>query len=55
MARLIIAILLVAIAETLWALFCAAASVNLFVFYAVLVAASAVFWIPGLTENRGRP
>jgi hypothetical protein len=55
MARMILAILAVATAETVWALFCAVTSVNLLVFYAVLVAASAVFWIPGLTGKRGGP
>jgi hypothetical protein len=52
---MILVILAVAIAETAWALFCAATGVNLLVFYAVLVAASAVFWVPGLTEKRGAP
>jgi hypothetical protein len=52
MARMILVILVVAIAETAWALFCAATGVNLLVFYAVLVVASAVFWVPGLAERR---
>ncbi|HVB95077.1 MAG TPA: hypothetical protein VND41_00560 [Nitrososphaerales archaeon] len=52
MARMVLVILVVAIAETGWALFCAEAGVNLALFYAVLVAASAVFWIPGLAEPR---
>jgi hypothetical protein len=55
MARMILVILAAAIAETAWALFCATTGVNLLVFYAVLVAASAVFWIPGLTEKRRVP
>jgi hypothetical protein len=55
MARMILAILVVAMAETAWSLFCAATDVNLIVFYGVLVAASAVFWIPGLAEKRGGP
>jgi hypothetical protein len=54
-ARMILVILIVAIAETAWALFCAATSVNLLVFYAVLVAASAIFWVPGIAEKRGAP
>jgi hypothetical protein len=53
--RMILVILAVAIAETAWALFCAATGVNLVVFYAALVAASAVFWVPGLAERRGAP
>jgi membrane protein implicated in regulation of membrane protease activity len=53
MARMILVILAVAIAETAWALFSAATGVNLFLFYAVLVVASAVFWFPGLTKKRG--
>lgn len=55
MDRLILVILLMAVAETAWALFCAATGVNLFVFYAVLVAVSAVFWIPDQAEKRVKP
>jgi len=55
MARMILVILAAAIAETAWALFCAATGVNLLVFYAVLVGASAVFWVPGIAERRGVP
>jgi len=50
---MILLVIFLAIAETAWALFCAATGVNIFVFYGVLVAASAVFWIPGLTEKKG--
>jgi len=50
---MILVILASAIAETAWALFCAKTGVNLFVFYAVLVVASGVFWIPGLGEKSG--
>jgi hypothetical protein len=55
MFRMILVILAAAIAETAWALFCAETGVNLLVFYVVLVAASAVFWVPGLADTRGAP
>jgi hypothetical protein len=42
----------VAVAETAWALYCAESNANIFVFYAVLVVASAAFWVPGLAEKR---
>ncbi len=51
--RTILAGLLLVMAETAWALFCAAVGVNLALFYAVLVASSAVFWVPGVVEPRG--
>jgi hypothetical protein len=53
MRRLLTLILLMVVAETAWGLYCAATDANLFLFYAVLVAASVVFWIPGLAEKRG--
>jgi len=55
MDRLILVILMAAVAETAWALFCAETGVNLFVFYAVLVAVSAVFWVPDRAEKRVAP
>ena len=55
MDRMIPVILIMVVAETAWALFCAETGVNLFVFYAVLVAVSAVFWIPGRAEKRVAP
>jgi hypothetical protein len=48
---MILLILVLAIAETAWALFCAETSVNLVVFYLVLLAASVVFFIPGIAGN----
>jgi hypothetical protein len=51
--RLILVIAALAVAETAWALLCAETGANLLLFYGVLVAASAVLWIPGLTEKRG--
>jgi hypothetical protein len=45
-------ILVLAVAETAWALLCAVTSLNLALFYAGLVAASAVFFIPGVAEKR---
>ena len=53
MRRMILLVMFLAVAETAWALFCAATGVNIFLFYAVLVAASALFWVPGLTEKKG--
>lgn len=53
MDRLIPVILVMVVAETAWALYCAETGFNLLAFYVVLVAASAVFWIPGLAEKRG--
>lgn len=52
MDRMIPVILIMVVAETAWALFSAETGVNLFVFYAVLVAVSAVFWIPDPAEKR---
>jgi hypothetical protein len=52
-ARLVAVILVMVVAETAWALYCAETSFNLLGFYVVLVAASAVFWIPGLPGRRG--
>jgi hypothetical protein len=52
MDRMLITILVLAGGETAWALLCAYVEVNILIFYAVLVAASAVFWIPGLSEKR---
>ncbi len=51
--RLVTVILVMVVAETAWALYCAEADFNLFGFYIVLVIASVVFWVPGLTEKRG--
>ncbi len=55
MDRLIPVILVMAVAETAWALFCAETGVNLFLFYGVLVAVSAVFWIPDRAEKGVAP
>jgi hypothetical protein len=52
-ARLVTVILVMVVAETAWALYCAETNFNLLGFYLVLVVASGVFWIPGLTERRG--
>ena len=49
--KLPLVIFAVAVAETAWALLCAYTGINIFVFYAVLVIASGVFWVPGLTEG----
>jgi hypothetical protein len=50
--RLAAVILAMVVAETAWALYCAETSFNLLGFYVVLVLASVVFWIPGLTGRR---
>ena len=55
MDRMIPVIIALAFVETAWALFCAETGVNLLVFYAVLVAVSAVFWIPDRAEKRVAP
>lgn len=52
-ARLVTVILVMVVAETAWALYCAETSFNLLGFYVVLVVASVVFWVPGLTDKRG--
>jgi len=50
---MLVLILVLAVVETAWALVCAYTGINILVFYAVLVVASAVFWVPGLTEGSG--
>lgn len=52
MDRMIPVILVLAVAETAWALLCAVTNFNLALFYVGLVAASAVFFIPGVAEKR---
>jgi hypothetical protein len=51
-AKLVTVIVVMVVAETSWALYCAESGFNLLGFYLVLVVASAVFWIPGLSEKR---
>ncbi len=51
MRRLLAVIILLTVVETGWALFCAETSVNLFLYFAGLVAASVVFWIPGVVQE----
>jgi hypothetical protein len=52
MSRVILVIVVMAAAETAWALYVAVASVNLLLFYAVLIAASVVFFVPGVAQAR---
>jgi hypothetical protein len=52
MSRMILVIVGMAAAETAWALYAAVASVNLLLFYAVLIAASVVFFVPGVAQAR---
>jgi hypothetical protein len=52
MDRMLVVVLVLAVGETSWALLCAYVGVNILIFYAALVIASAVFWVPGLTEKR---
>jgi hypothetical protein len=49
-AKSIVIIVVVAVVELVWALYAAETSANLLLFYAVLVALSAVFFVPGLIE-----
>ncbi len=51
-ARMNLAILVVTIAEVAWTLLCAVTGANLLLYYAGLVAASVVFFVPGL-EGKG--
>jgi hypothetical protein len=55
MDRMILVIVIMVVAETAWALFSAKTGMNLFVFYAVLVAVSAVFWLPDPAKKRTAP
>lgn len=51
--RSLVVVLLVAISEVAWALYCAVNDeVSIALFYGVLVAASALFFVPGLLEQR---
>lgn len=54
-ARMILVIIVMAAAETAWALYAAATSVDLFLVYGVLVAASVVFFVPGIQVGAGAP
>ncbi len=53
--RIALVAVVMALAETAWALYAGEAGVNLAVFYAVLILASAVFFIPGVAEPRRGP
>ena len=53
MTRMILLAVVMAAGETAWAFYCGVTGVNLAVFYAVLVLASSVFFIPGIAEPRG--
>lgn len=55
MERMIVVIVVLAVAETAWALFAAEMSVNLLLFYAVLVVVSAIFWVPDRADKRVAP
>lgn len=55
MERMIVVIVVLAVAETAWALFSAEMGVNLLVFYAVLVAVSAILWLPDRGAKRVTP
>ena len=50
---MVLVIAVLAVAEASWAFYAAEAGVNLYLFYAVLVVASAIFWVPGVAEKRG--
>jgi hypothetical protein len=49
-AKSIVIIVVLAVVELAWALYAAATSANLLLFYAVLVVLSVVFFVPGLIE-----
>ena len=51
--RLILVIIVMAAAETAWTLYAAATSVDLFLVYGVLAAASAIFFVPGIRVAAG--
>jgi hypothetical protein len=52
-AKMLTAIVVMAVAETAWALYAATSSFDLLLFYGVLVAASAVFFVPGIQVMAG--
>lgn len=56
---MILAIIVLAVGETAWALYAAETSADLLLFYVMLVAASAIFFLPGIhvraEEPRERP
>jgi amino acid permease len=54
MERLFIVILVMVVVESTWAVLCAVTGVNLFLYFAGLIAASVVFWVPGLTGQRDK-
>jgi hypothetical protein len=49
-AKSIVIIVVVAVVELVWALYAAATSANLLLFYAVLVVLSVVFFVPGMIK-----
>jgi hypothetical protein len=52
MDRLFTTIFGLVVVESAWALFCAVAGVDLFLYFAGLIVASAAFWVPGLLEQK---
>lgn len=54
-ARLVAVVLVLGVLEVAWALYCSETGANIFLFYGVLIAASAVFWIPGIATKRPGP
>jgi len=55
MARVLWVIILMAVAESVWALLAAETGLPLLVFYGVVVAASIVFWVPGIALEGEAP
>ncbi len=50
-SRMLLVILVLAVAESAWALLSAYTGLPLVLFYGVLAAASAVFFVPGLADK----
>jgi hypothetical protein len=53
MLRVVLLVLVMAAAECAWGLYAARTEVNLGLFYGVLVAASLVFFVPGVYGKTG--
>jgi hypothetical protein len=52
MDRFSAVILVLVVVESSWAILCAVIGVDLFVYFAGLIAGSAMFWVPGVAEQK---
>ncbi len=52
MERMYVVILVMIVVESAWALLCAVTDTNLFLYFAGLVVASVMFFIPGVAEGK---